>query len=76
MDALKLKNVLCISLKVEKNHITWKYLAILENVWRGDCGEHIVSHLTHAKNTFTAWELRVKNADFTDKNLSLNGIRQ
>ena len=29
----------------KKNHITWKYLAILENVWRGDCGEHIVTLL-------------------------------
>lgn len=47
---------------------TWKCLT-----WRL---RWTYSHLTHAKNTFTAWELRVKNADFTDKNLSLNGIRQ
>jgi len=28
-----------------KKIITWKYLASLENVWRGDCGEHIVTLL-------------------------------
>lgn len=51
-------------LKVEK--IAWKYLAVLENVWRGDCGAHIVN-LLMLKNTFAAWELRVKTAIFIDK---------
>ena len=60
----------CASYYIEggKNHMeifscTWKCLT-----WRLWC---IYSQLSHAKNIFTAWELRVKTAIFVNKSLLL-----